>query len=102
MVLQAADWLVAQPVADQGDGGHFYNTCYQTSQAIAQLGGEYWQNFYPRVVERLLGYQDPAGNFREDRWQPFRTKSKQGPTHQTALAILCLTLPDQLLPIHQR
>ncbi len=101
MVLKAADWLAKQPIAGQGMVPSFYYTCYITSHAMAQVGGEPWQSFYPQVVNILLPYQDPNGNFRIALVQPWK-KFVQRPSRTTALSILCLTLPDQLLPIHQR
>jgi hypothetical protein len=100
VVRTTAEWVFEQPIADQGQVPSFYYTCYITSQAIAQKGGKHWESFYPRLVRVLLPYQDPDGHFRLDRFLPW--SQEPGPANYTALAVLCLTLPDQLLPIHQR
>jgi hypothetical protein len=102
MARNAAEWIVEQPIADQATVPEFYDTCYITSCAMAQVGGKSWERFYPRLVGTLLPYQDASGEFRLDRSLWWSKEPARGSVNNTAVAVLCLTLPDQLLPIHQR
>jgi hypothetical protein len=101
-VRKAADWIVDHPIPPQGSLPSVYHTWYLSSQAMAQVGGEHWKNFYPRLVRTLMSHQSPDGHWRLDRWIGWGNETKLGPAYYTAVAVLCLTLPDQLLPIHQR
>ena len=63
-----------------------------------QLGGDYWEKFYPSVVTILLKNQDPDG-----RWRALGLQDgRYGDVLTTALAVIALNIPNQLLPIFQR
>ena len=66
--------------------------------AMFQLGGHYWAQFYPTLLETLLKNQGKDGCWRADagRGDLF------GNAYATSLAVLTLTTPYQLLPIFQR
>jgi hypothetical protein len=68
-------------------------------QAMYQLGGEYWEKFYPRAVHTVLANQQPDGS-----WAPESHfhDAQFGNAYTTALVVLCLGAPNQLLPIFQR
>ena len=68
-------------------------------QGMYQLGGEYWEKFYPRVVHTVLAHQRPNGS-----WAPESHfhDAQYGNSYTTALVVLCLGAPNQLLPIFQR
>jgi len=76
----------------------YHYSAYYCSLAMFQLGGEYWAQFYPRLVRVLLRHQTRDGS-----WQ-----AESGPDgifgdrYTTALMVLALTPPYQLLPIYQR
>ncbi len=67
------------------------------TQAMYQQGGEYWQQFYPPVVEAIVGAQDADGS-----WPPEPRDKEFGNCYTTSLCVLSLSVSDQLLPIFQR
>lgn len=72
-----------------------FTCCY----GMYQLGSPYWEQFFPRTVTALLAHQRPDGSwdaetFHRDR--PF------GNSYTTALVVLSLGAPNQLLPVFQR
>ena len=63
-----------------------------------QLGGQYWAEFYPTLVNTLLTHQSSDGS-----WSPERGDDAcWGNAYTTALCVLALCTPNQLLPITQR
>jgi len=101
MAQAAADWLLAHPFRRYGDylGGHekfIYSTFY-CSQAAAQLGGRYWQQMYPPMANLIVSAQSPNGSWRSDP-----DLAEFGEELTTAMAILSLTPPYQLLPLYQK
>ena len=101
MAQAAGDWLLAHPYRRYGEtlGGHdkfIYSTFYW-SQAAAQLGGRYWQQLYPPMVELILKAQSPNGS-----WRSEPDLAEFGDELTTAMAVLSLTPPYQLLPVYQR
>ena len=67
------------------------------SQAMFQLGGKYWKEFFPPLVETLLANQQADG-----AWPPEKNESEYGSCYSTSLSILSLSVPNQMLPIFQR
>jgi hypothetical protein len=76
---------------------HYHYAVYYCSQAMFQLGGEYWDRFYPETAATLLANQGPEGS-----WTPDSRDAVFGNAYGTALVVLTLTPPYQLLPIYQR
>jgi hypothetical protein len=66
---------------------------YYCTQALYQLGDNYWQTYRPRLHEYLLGSQRPNGCWDFDAI---------GPDYCTATAVLALTVDYGFLPIYQR
>jgi hypothetical protein len=100
---RAGDWLLAHPFSIYGQtvggrGDRFHYSAYYCSQAMAQLGGTYWKGFFPPLVKCFLQNQSIDGAWGAEAGgdQIF------GRTYSTALAVLTLTPPFQLLPIYQR
>lgn len=108
---QAGDWILKSGFHDynapgrlleNGRGRHrdryFYGllTC---GQAMYQLGGRHWQEFFPPTAEVLIGNQnrdgswDPEGHYNDTKW---------GNAYTTAIGVLALSASNQLLPIFQR
>lgn len=99
-VVEAGDWMLRHPLDGRfysRDNRYFY-TAYYCTQAMAQLGGRYWTEFFPVVADTLVNAQRDDGRWKYDRG---RDKSF-GEVYFTTLAILTLTPPYQLLPIYQR
>jgi hypothetical protein len=65
---------------------------------MAQVGGATWNKVYPQIVEQILKEQTPNGSWPAGRGN----EASFGSTYSTALAVLALTPPYQLLPIYQR
>jgi hypothetical protein len=64
-----------------------------------QLGGRYWEVFFPRVVNTLLTNQQADGSWPADNhWHD----STFGNAYTTSLVVISLGAPNQLLPIFQR
>jgi squalene cyclase len=70
--------------------GHYYG-----AQAMWQAGGKYWFDWYPAIRDDLLKNQSPDGRWRD-------TQPSVGPRYATAMALLVLQTPNNLLPIFQR
>jgi hypothetical protein len=101
--LAAGNWLLEHPYRRFGeqigvDDGFFYSA-YYCSQAAAQLGGDYWKGIYAPLADTLLGAQNADGS-----WPPEPQKKIAlfGNAYTTAMAVLSLTPPYQLLPVYQR
>ena len=100
----AGRWLLTQPFdrynqpSTHGDRYHY--GAYYCSQAMFQLGGEYWAGFYSPLVRAAVAHQSTDGS-----WQRESGGSGDrafGNHYTTALMVLALTPPYQLLPIYQR
>lgn len=72
---------------------------FNCSQAMYQLGDKYWDEFFPSTARTLLANQGTDGS-----WQPENYNGDQiyGNAYTTALVVLSLSAPNQLLPIFQR
>jgi hypothetical protein len=72
---------------------------FNCSQAMYQLGGRYWEQFFPRAVRTVLANQQADGSWPAESHQQ---DARFGNAYTTALVVLCLGAPNQLLPIYQR
>lgn len=81
----------------QHDRYHYavFNCC----QGMYQLGGRYWEEFFPPVVRTLLANQQRNGSWPEDAHM---ADQKFGNAYTTALVVISLGTSNQLLPIFQR
>lgn len=72
---------------------------FNCSQGMYQLGGAYWERFYPPVVRTLLANQQSDGS-----WPPESHfhDAQFGSAYTTALVLLTLGAPNDFLPIYQR
>jgi len=76
----------------------YHYSAYYCSQAMFQLGGDYWSRFFPPFMRVLIENQQADGSWaRESSFD-----AQFGNSYTTALVILSLTPPYQLLPIYQR
>ncbi len=105
----AGDWILRSGFAQYNAPGqarvsvrandrYFYGllTC---SQAMYQLGGRHWREFFPTMARVLIKGQATSGSWNAERNQldrPF------GNAYTTAIGVLALSAPNQLLPIFQR
>ena len=104
LARSAGTWLLEHPFKYFGEGvprrdDRFFYSAYYCSQAMAQLGGKFWEQFFPNLAELLLKNQSPDGSWPDE---PGSGDSIFGNEYTTALAVLSLTPPYQLLPVYQR
>ena len=104
MAQAAGDWLVAHPYKRFGEligqGDQFFYGAYYCSQAMVQLGGRYWEQFFPPLANVLLNSQEASGSWPLEVDQG--GEAVFGKAYSTAMAVLSLTPPYQLLPVYQR
>ena len=83
-----------------GATDQFFYSTYYCSQAMAQLGGRYWEQFFPPLAKVLMSSQRANGSW------PLEVdgggEAVFGNVYTTAMAVLSLTPPYQLLPVYQR
>jgi hypothetical protein len=73
---------------------HFFYSVYYQSQAMFQLGRNYWNTFRPQLHKVLLEQQTANGSW--------NAGDGLGANYGTAMAVLALTVEYRLLPIYQR
>jgi hypothetical protein len=100
----AGQWLLQNNFDEyNGNSGQkmdrYHYSLFNCTQAMYQLGGDYWKQFFPRTVSALLANQRPNGSWDAERFprdRPF------GNAYTTALVLLSLGAPNQFLPVFQR
>jgi hypothetical protein len=90
---KAADYLKKYLDPKQTIGYHDFYTNFYGSQAMFQIGGEYWERYFTAMRDRLLTQQISDGSWRGD---------DVGSTYRTAIATMILSLPYRYLPIFQK
>ena len=97
-VADGARWLRSRDYPRPWQDAYFYLATYYSSQAVAQVGGETWDQIFPQIAANLLAEQSDSG-----AWPlGVGTERNFGATYTTSLAVLALTPAYQLLPIYQR
>jgi len=105
----AGDWLLQEGFANYNESRRYTSDTWTddryhygvfcASQAMYQLGGENWKNFYPPTAKVILNNQNKSGSW-DSEGHHYDTKF--GNSYTTALMVLTLGAPNQLLPIFQR
>lgn len=90
--LQAGSFLLRHPL--RWNDEHFFYSVYYTSQAMFQLGHNYWNTFRPQFHRVLFDNQKPNGSW--------IASDGYGPVYGTAMSVLALTVEYRFLPIYQR
>ncbi|MCH8241717.1 MAG: terpene cyclase/mutase family protein [Planctomycetes bacterium] len=72
--------------------GHYFYGHYYAAQAMFLAGDEYWKRWWPAVENELVQKQEPEGFWR----------GQAGQEYGTAMALIILQMPNQLLPIFQK
>ena len=102
----SGDWILKHDFSNYFDDtppygvGHTKQYHYGAalcSQAMFQLGSKYWKQFFPVMVKAMVANQNADGS-----WPAERREKKYGQCYSTALSILSLSVPNQMLPIFQR
>jgi len=98
----AGDWVLRRSFERYNNYSHkedrYHYGAFYCSQAMFQLGGNYWDRFFPNLMKALTEAQHSDGSW--DSEEP--NDGEFGNRYTTALAILALATPYQLLPIYQR
>lgn len=100
---EAGNWILRRSFETYNrsyshDDRYHYGAFY-CSQAMFQLGGEYWHTFFPKLLKALVEAQHPDGSWDTEAGSD---DDVYGNAYTTALAVLALATPYQLLPIYQR
>jgi hypothetical protein len=73
-----------------GMGGHYFYSHYYAVQAMWHAGGDYWNDWYPRIRDELVRSQADDGS-----WQ----NSEAGAEFGAAMAGIILQIPLNLVPV---
>ena len=105
---QSGEWLLRHNfdrynalITFNPDSPHerYHYSLLMCCQGMYQLGGRYWEEFFPRTVQTLLENQQADGSWPADKhWRD----NQFGNAYTTALVVIALGAPNQLLPIFQR
>jgi prenyltransferase beta subunit len=76
---------------------HYWYGQYYAAHAFTQVGGAKWEEWYGRAKRRLLAAQTSDGSFSGSG-----TDDGAGPSYQTAIAVIVLSVPMHYLPIFER
>ena len=93
------DYNVIEPFRPAWPVDRYHYGVFNSCQGMYQLGGRYWERFFPRTVGTLLANQQRDGS-----WQPesHMFDRQFGSAYTTALMVLSLGAPNQFLPVFQR
>lgn len=97
-VTASIRWLRSREYPKPWEEGYYYLSTYYSSQAVAQVGGETWQEIFPQIARNIIAEQAEDGSWPSSHGN----ERKFGPNYSSSLAILALTPAYQLLPIYQR
>ncbi len=101
---QAGQKLLAHSFAEYNgspDGlDRYHYSLFHCTQAAHQLGGEYWESFFPPVARVLLKNQAPDGGWAAEYSR--HGDARYGRAYTTALVVLVLQAQNELLPVFQR
>lgn len=77
----------------------YHYSAFNCCQAMYQMGGDYWREFFPPLARTLIASQNPDGSWDAESHPDDRM---YGNAYTTALVLMTLGAPNQLLPIFQR
>jgi hypothetical protein len=81
------------------DRDRYHYSLFNCCQGMYQLGSPYWEQFFPRTVRVVLEHQQSDGSWDAESYHRDRA---YGNSYTTALVVLALGAPNQLLPVFQR
>jgi len=100
---EAGRWILRHSFVPYMNAFHpedrYHYSAFYCSQAMFQLGGDYWQRFFPNFLDVLADAQHADGSWDRER---ANGDGIYGNSYTTALIVLALATPYQLLPIYQR
>lgn len=94
---KAGSYLLRNPPR-WGQENYFFYSVYYCSQAMFQLGGNFWNSYRPLLHDSLLKHQNKNGSWTSPRG----SEASYGPNYCSSLAVLSLTVEYRFLPIYQR
>jgi prenyltransferase beta subunit len=98
---RSARWLMNHPyhrvVNSRANEDRFFYGAYYCSLASLLIGDECWEKVYGPLSTTLVDYQQRDGS-----WPVEAYDAMFGDSYSTAMAVLALSPPYQLLPIYQR
>lgn len=102
MAQAAGRWILRQSFSPYNTNGgyvrdYYHYSVYYCSLGMFQLGGEYWKGFYPPIVDIVLRNQASDG-----AWSAEKGYIDIGRAYTTALMVMTLTVPYQIVLIYQR
>ena len=74
-------------------GGHEYYSHLYAALGFYMAGDQYWDAYFPKTRDQLLGFQQPDGSWNGDG---------VGEVYGTSIAAIILQLPFKFLPVFQR
>ena len=103
MAQSAADWLLQQPFDPYPNRQieRYHYAAFLSSMAMFQMGGRYWEQFFPVLAKELVGGQRSNGSWKYGLLQR-DNEARWGTAYTTSMAILALAAPNQLIPVYQR
>jgi hypothetical protein len=101
-IKMAGDWILGcsfEPYngASRSEDRFHYGAFY-CSQAMFQLGGDHWHRFFPKLLRVLTENQRSDGSWALES----ADDGEYGNIYTTAISVLALSTPYQMLPIYQR
>ena len=105
---RSGDWLLRynfddynqiEPFTQSWKNDRYHYGLFNCCQGMYQLGGRYWEAFFPRAVKTVLANQQADGSWPAEN---HHHDAQFGNAYTTALVLLTLGAPNQLLPIYQR
>lgn len=96
--LKAGSYLLKTPLSPRQQ--HFFYGVYYTSQAMFQLGDNYWTVYRKNLHDLLLRQNPPKASGCWTGWG--WDDANFGPNYCTSMAVLALTVEYRFLPIYQR
>jgi hypothetical protein len=103
---EAGNWILRHSFEPYNNSWHpedrYHYSAFYCSQAMFQLGGEDWRRFFPRLLRVLAAAQHVDGSWDPETANGYKGDVKYGMVYTSALAVLALATPYQLLPIYQR
>lgn len=94
--VAGAEYLRKHP--PQWASDYFFYEVYYCPQAMFQVGDQYFQDYYPKLVQILLEHQEKNGS-----WLSGNGNDRSGGRNYcTAMAVLALAVEHRYLPIYQR
>ena len=85
---RAGDYLLGRKYNGRWGGSHFFYGNYYCTQAMFQLGGQYWETWATQLYDNALKNQRPNGSW--------------GDPYPTTMTVLAMTVSYRQLPVYQR